>query len=56
MVVTCRFQPAPFYSKSLDFRNDTLMSDETIDALFKYMDETDKGTLVRSDHFRLVPC
>ncbi|KAH7102725.1 FAD-binding domain-containing protein [Auriculariales sp. MPI-PUGE-AT-0066] len=45
--------PAPFYSKSLDFRNDTLMSDATVDALFNYMDVTDKGTLIWTAIFDL---
>lgn len=29
--------PAHFYSKSLSFNNDTLMSDDTIDNMFKYL-------------------
>jgi hypothetical protein len=36
--------PAPFYSKSLAFRNDTLMSNETIQDLFSFFDTADTGT------------
>ena len=37
---------APFYSKSLAFTNDTLMSNQTIQDLFKYFDNSNKGSLV----------
>jgi FAD/FMN-containing dehydrogenase len=38
--------PAAFYSKSLAFQETELMSDVAIDSLFKYLDETDAGTLI----------
>lgn len=37
---------APFYSKSLNFRPDTLIPENTITALFDYLDKADKGTLI----------
>lgn len=36
---------APFYSKNMAFRNDTLMSSQTIQDMFKLFDEADKGTI-----------
>lgn len=36
--------PASFYSKSLAFDTDNLMSNSTIDTLFEYFDSTDQGT------------
>lgn len=36
---------APFYAKSLAFRNDTLMSNKTIKNLFEMFDKAEKGTL-----------
>jgi FAD/FMN-containing dehydrogenase len=36
--------PGAFYSKSLTFRNDTLIPDNTIDSLFELFDTADKGT------------
>ncbi|KAK5953105.1 hypothetical protein OHC33_005673 [Knufia fluminis] len=44
---------APFYSKSLAFRNDTLMSSETIKELFKHFDDADKGTIAWAAIFDL---
>ncbi|KAJ5826416.1 hypothetical protein N7474_003554 [Penicillium riverlandense] len=38
--------PANFYAKSNSWTKDTLMSDETIDKLFNYIESADKGTLV----------
>ncbi|KAJ6106871.1 hypothetical protein N7512_010388 [Penicillium capsulatum] len=35
-----------FYAKSMSFTPETLIPDEGIGALFKYLDSTDKGTLV----------
>ena len=35
-----------FYAKSMSFTPDTLLPEDGIDALFKYLDSTDKGTLV----------
>ncbi|KZV97469.1 FAD-binding domain-containing protein [Exidia glandulosa HHB12029] len=35
---------APFYSKSLNFRPDTLIPQDGIDALFEYFEKADKGT------------
>jgi len=40
-------QPAAFYSKSLAFRPDTLIPDAGLEYLFKFIQETNKGTLVR---------
>ena len=37
---------APFYSTSLAFRNDTLMTNSTITQLFDYIDRADKGSLI----------
>ena len=34
-----------FYAKSLAYTKDDLIPDASIDKLFKYIDETDKGTL-----------
>lgn len=36
--------PSPFYSKSLNFRRDTLIPSATVDKVFKYLDKADKGT------------
>lgn len=36
--------PVSFYSKSLAFDTSNLMSNSTIDSLFEYFDNTDKGT------------
>lgn len=44
---------APFYSKSLAFRNDTLMTNETVQELFKYFQNTDKGTIAWAAIFDL---
>jgi len=38
--------PTAFYSKSLAFPTNGIMSDDAIDKLFKYLDETDAGTLI----------
>ncbi|KAK1221872.1 hypothetical protein PQX77_015306 [Marasmius sp. AFHP31] len=38
--------PAPFYSKSLAFRNDTLIPRDRIDQLFDMFDSGDKGTIL----------
>ncbi|KAF2092526.1 FAD-binding domain-containing protein [Rhizodiscina lignyota] len=38
--------PAPFYSKSLAFTNETLLSSSTVGELFNYLDTADKGTLL----------
>ncbi|KAF8804092.1 putative glucooligosaccharide oxidase [Phlegmacium glaucopus] len=38
--------PAAFYSKSLTFTPETLIPAAGIDALFKYIEEADKGTVV----------
>jgi len=35
-----------FYAKSLAYTKDDLVPDEAVDKLFKFIDETDKGTLV----------
>ncbi|CAI6243720.1 unnamed protein product [Periconia digitata] len=35
-----------FYAKSAAYTKDDLLSDETVDKLFKYVDEVDKGTPV----------
>jgi len=35
-----------FYSKSLAFTKDDLLTDETVDAVLEYLDEVDKGTPV----------
>ena len=35
-----------FYCKSLTFEKDNLMTDGAIDKLFKYLDDTSKGTLI----------
>ena len=40
-------QPTAFYSKSLAFRPDTLIPDAGLESLFKFIQETNKGTLVR---------
>lgn len=45
--------PSPFYSKSLAFRNDTLMSSQTIKDLFKHFKDADKGTLAWAAIFDL---
>ncbi|KAL0062011.1 hypothetical protein AAF712_011089 [Marasmius tenuissimus] len=45
---------APFYSKSLIFNNDTLMSADTIQSVFSLFDSTDKGSLVWFAVFHLV--
>lgn len=37
--------PAHFYSKSLSFNKDTLMSDEAIDNMFKYLTDLDLSNL-----------
>jgi len=44
---------APFYSKSLAFRNDTLMSTQTIKDLFELFDSGDKGTIAWAAIFDL---
>lgn len=36
--------PAPFYSKSLPFTQQTIIPDHGVDALFEYIDKTNKGT------------
>ncbi|EOD48226.1 putative glucooligosaccharide protein [Neofusicoccum parvum UCRNP2] len=36
--------PINFYAKSLSFTNSTLMTNDSIDALFAYLDSTDKDT------------
>ena len=41
-----RQQSAPFYSKSLIFSNDTLMSGSTIQSVFDLFDSGDKGSAV----------
>lgn len=38
--------PAHFYSKSLPFKNTTLIPDHLIDSFFEYVDTADKGTLL----------
>ncbi|KAL0566878.1 hypothetical protein V5O48_015121 [Marasmius crinis-equi] len=38
--------PAPFYSKSLAFRNDTLIPEDRIQSLFELFDSDDKGTIL----------
>jgi len=38
--------PTPFYSKSLAFRPQEVLPPAGIDALFRYLDEVDKGTLL----------
>lgn len=38
--------PTPFYSKALAFAEEDLLPEESIDKLFKYIDEADKGTLL----------
>lgn len=38
--------PSAFYSKSLTFTPDTLMTDAAIDALFQYLDDTDSDSLI----------
>lgn len=45
--------PAPFYSKSLAFRNDTLISSKTIKDVFKLFDSDDKGTIAWAAIFDL---
>lgn len=45
--------PSPFYSKSLAFRNDTLMSSETIQKVFDLFDNGDKGTIAWAAIFDL---
>lgn len=40
-------QPAAFYSKSLAFRPDTLIPDAGLESLFKFIQDSNKGTLVR---------
>jgi hypothetical protein len=40
------WQPSPFYSKSLNFRPDTLIPYSGIRELFRFFDKRDKGTLV----------
>lgn len=45
--------PAPFYSKSLAFRNDTLMSSQTIKDLFKLFKDGNKGTIAWAAIFDL---
>lgn len=37
--------PSPFYAKSLAFRNDTLMSSNTIKKIFEQFDSGNKGTI-----------
>lgn len=37
--------PAHFYSKSMPFTNETIISDHGVDALFDYIGRADKGTL-----------
>ncbi|CAI7626534.1 unnamed protein product [Penicillium pancosmium] len=37
--------PAHFYSKSMPFTNETIIPDHGVDALFEYIDKTNKGTL-----------
>ncbi|POR37521.1 Cannabidiolic acid synthase [Tolypocladium paradoxum] len=38
--------PTHFYSKSLAFRQEDLLKDDAVDALFEYMGGTDAGTLL----------
>lgn len=38
--------PTPFASRSLAFREEDMLSNDTIDDLFAYLDEADKGTLI----------
>lgn len=38
--------PTPFYSKSLAFREEDTLDDDSIDALFDYIDSADIGTLL----------
>jgi hypothetical protein len=38
--------PTPFASRSLAFRAEDLLGDDSIDTLFAYLDEADKGTLL----------
>ncbi|KAF8148876.1 putative glucooligosaccharide oxidase [Crassisporium funariophilum] len=38
--------PAAFYSKSLNFKPNALIPESGIDSLFKYIQETKKGTLI----------
>ncbi|MBE3043509.1 BBE domain-containing protein [Candidatus Bathyarchaeota archaeon] len=38
--------PSPFYSKALGFSEEDLLSRESIDTLFQYIDDADKGTLI----------
>ncbi len=38
--------PTPFYSKSLGFRPDELLSGDSIDSIFQWVDTVDKGTLL----------
>ena len=38
--------PAHFYSNSLKYTRQTLLSDAAVDTLFQYFDDVDKGTLV----------
>ncbi|KAJ9650001.1 hypothetical protein H2198_010682 [Neophaeococcomyces mojaviensis] len=45
--------PAPFYSKSLALRNDTLMSGQTIKDVFKLFGSKDKGTIAWAAIFDL---
>lgn len=49
-------QPAAFYSKSLAFRPDTLIPDAGLESLFKFIQETNKGTLVRWSSCDSVRC
>ncbi|KUI72555.1 putative FAD-linked oxidoreductase YvdP [Cytospora mali] len=38
--------PSDFYAKSLGFRQEDMLTEENVTALFKYTNELDKGTLV----------
>ncbi|KLU83739.1 hypothetical protein MAPG_02790 [Magnaporthiopsis poae ATCC 64411] len=46
--------PAPFYSKSLGFRQQDLLSEDAIKAMFNYLADTDPGTILWTIIFDLA--